>query len=105
MVPIVVVAVLAVVALVATAGWQKPPPSMFGFAPEHAAIEASTERRFLSLQDTSRIREEHAVLAGEPHPAGSDRDYELMILIRDRFAAAGLEDVEITTHDSTAAAT
>ena len=47
------------------------------------------------MQDTSRIREEHAGTSpAKPHPAGSDRDYELMILIRDRFAAAGLEDVE-----------
>ena len=45
------------------------------------------------------MREEHAVLAGEPHPAGSERDYELTLRTRDHFVAAGLEDVEITTHE------
>jgi N-acetylated-alpha-linked acidic dipeptidase len=92
-------AFVAVAGLVALAGWQRPTPDMFGFTREHAAAEASLERRFLSLQDTARLREEHAVLAGEPHPAGSDRDYALMLRTRDHFVAAGLEDVEITTHD------
>jgi N-acetylated-alpha-linked acidic dipeptidase len=92
-------AFFAVAGLVALAGWQRPPPDMFGFTREHAAAEASIERRFLTLQDTARLRQEHAVLSGEPHPAGSDRDYALMLRIRDHFVAAGLEDVEITTHD------
>jgi N-acetylated-alpha-linked acidic dipeptidase len=92
-------AFLAVAGLVALAGWQRPAPAMYGFTREHAAAEASIERRFLSLQDTARLRDEHAVLAGEPHPAGSDRDYDLMVRTRDHFAAAGLEDVDVTTHD------
>ena len=72
---------------------------MFGFTQAHAAPERSIEQRFLSLPDPARLREEHAVLAGEPHPAGSERDYELTLRTRDHFVAAGLEDVEITTHE------
>jgi N-acetylated-alpha-linked acidic dipeptidase len=99
MLAIVGAAAVAVAGLVTVAGWQRPSPSMFGFTRPGAVAEAALERRFLSLQDTARIGEEHAVLSSEPHLAGSRRDYELTLRTRDRFLASGLEQVEITTHD------
>jgi len=64
-----------------------------------AAAHLAQEKRFLSIPSADRIREHHRFLAGEPHLAGSRRDRELAEWMRDRFAAAGLEDVRIATHD------
>jgi N-acetylated-alpha-linked acidic dipeptidase len=89
----------AVAALVVMAAWQPAPAAIFGFTRRGATVEATLERRFLSLPRARSIEEEHRVLAGEPHVAGSERDYALMTRVRDRFAEYGLEQVEVTTHE------
>lgn len=92
-------AALAIAALVLIAAWHRPVRVPFGFSRLTAATEASVERRFLALPSSDRIRDEHRVFAGQPHMAGTARDRELMEYTRDRFAAFGLEDVEVTTHE------
>jgi len=81
------------------AAWQQPAALPFGFTARTAAAHLAQEKRFLSIPSADRIREHHRFLAGEPHLAGSRRDRELAEWMRDRFAAAGLEDVRIATHD------
>ncbi len=92
-------AALAIAALVGVAALHRPAPRIFGFTAGNAVVEAALEREFLPLPAAERIRDEHKVYAGEPHIAGSDRDRDLAIHTRDRFLEAGLEQVEITTHD------
>ncbi len=97
---IVLVALLAAVCLAPLlAGCRRPAAKMFGFSPATAAAEAALEARFLSLPRSDALQRQHAVFAGSPHIAGSDQDYRLMIHTRDAFQAAGLDAVEVTTHD------
>jgi N-acetylated-alpha-linked acidic dipeptidase len=92
-------AALAVTPLMVAATWHRPSPAMFGFMPQSALIEAGLERRFLSATSAEWMSGEHKVLAAEPHIAGSERDYALMVRTRNHFSASGLEQVEVTTHD------
>jgi N-acetylated-alpha-linked acidic dipeptidase len=94
-----VVAALAVAAMVAVAARHRPGPAIFGFTRDGAAAQAELERRFMRLPSPDRIRGEHRIITAAPHPAGSERDRELMRRTRDRFAELGLERVEVTTHE------
>ena len=96
---IAVPAALAIAALVFIAAWQRPVSVPFGFNRATASAQAGVERHFLPLPSADRIRDEHRVFAGEPHMAGTERDHELMVRTRDQFAAFGLEDVDVTTHE------
>lgn len=88
-----------VVAVLLTAAWQREPEAPFGFTRARAGAERDLEQRFLRDVSSDRIRDAHALLADKPHVAGSPRDRVLAEWTRDRFAAHGLEDVSITTHD------
>jgi N-acetylated-alpha-linked acidic dipeptidase len=90
---------LAIAALVFIAVWQRPVHVPFGFTRVTAVAEADAERHFLALPSADRIRDEHRIFAGEPHMAGTTRDHDLMVRTRDQFAAFGLEDIEVTTHE------
>ena len=93
-------AALAVAAAaLSTAAWQRPHAGPFGFTRASAAGQADVERRFLAMPSADQIRDAHLFLADQPHMAGTARDRELAEWTRDRFRAAGLEDVAITTHD------
>jgi N-acetylated-alpha-linked acidic dipeptidase len=82
------------------AGMARPsPPLPFGFTQEGATIERAAESRFLSLPSAERIRESHRYLTDKPHVAGSERDRVLAEWVRDRFVSAGLERIEIATHE------
>lgn len=83
----------------AAAGWQQSTPPPFGFTAPGAADHLEAERQFLGSPSPTRIRDAHRFLADEPHMAGSERDRELAEWTRAQFAAYGLEDVAITTHD------
>jgi N-acetylated-alpha-linked acidic dipeptidase len=75
------------------------PAVPFGFSPISAAAHLALEAKFLGLPDAARIRDAHRLLALKPHPAGSPRDRELADWTAQQFRSAGLEDVEITTHE------
>ena len=90
---------LAIAALVALAASHRPSAAMFGFTRPGAIAEAALERRFLSLPSARWIGDEHEVLSAEPHVAGSERDYALMLRTRNHFTESGLEQVEVTTHE------
>ncbi len=72
---------------------------IFGFFRAHADAQRALERRWLRSISPDRIRDAHRVLAARPHLAGSPRDRELAEWVRDRWVAAGLEDVTITEHE------
>ena len=95
-------AVLGIITLclvLAVAGWQRPPQAPFGFTRASAARYAAVERIFLTLPSAERIRTAHQFLTAEPHVAGSARDRALADWTRDQFVGAGLEEVQITTHE------
>src|SRR5436190_15182889 len=92
-------AAILVVALLAAATWHHPPAPAFGFAPAAASAHNALERRFLGLPSAARIRQTHRFVSEEPHLAGSPRDQVLATYVHDRFAAAGLDSVETTTHE------
>lgn len=81
------------------AGCREPAGPMFGFSAKGAAAERTIERRFIGLPDARRIRAELRLYAAAPHVAGSPRDRLLMEHTREGFVQAGLESVEVTTHD------
>lgn len=88
-----------IVAVLLTAAWQHEPNAPFGFTRARAAAERDLERQLLATASADRIRDAHALLTDKPHVAGSPRDRYLAEWTRDQFAAFGLEDVQITTHD------
>lgn len=90
---------LAIAALAWLAVWHVPVRVPFGFTRDTAPIQIALEKQFLSLPVADRIRDEHRIFAGEPHMAGTERDRALMEHVRDGFAAFGLEDIEVTTHE------
>ncbi len=92
-------AALIIAVLAGLAGWARPAPAMFGFTREGARSEAVLEREFLALPSAESIASELQMFAGQPHVAGSRRDHDLMIRTRDHFAASGLEEIEVTTHE------
>lgn len=93
------VSLACVVAVLLTAAWQREPDIPFGFTRARAGAQRDLEQRFLAIPSADRIRDAHALLTDKPHLAGSPRDRYLAEWTRDQFAAFGLEDVQITTHD------
>ena len=91
-------AALTLLALAATLAYRDE-PRLFGFAPASARSQRTLEQRFLSEPDAARIRAAHRQLTSRPHPAGSPRDRELADWIAQQFRNAGMEDVELTTHE------
>jgi N-acetylated-alpha-linked acidic dipeptidase len=87
------------VAFVAVAGIQQSSPNVFGFTRDGAGAERRLEDQFLLLPDTARLIDAHKFLTAKPHMAGSPRDRELADWTARNFTAAGLEDVQISTHD------
>ena len=96
---IVAPATLAIAALALIAAWPRPVRVPFGFTHTTATPEGALEKRFLALPSPDRIRDEHRIYAGEPHMAGTARDYALMERTRNRFESFGLEQVSVTTHE------
>ncbi len=88
-----------IVAALSLAAWQRPDPLPFGFTAQSAAAHRDAERRFLASPSADRIRDAHRFLTDKPHIAGSARDRELAEWTRAQFAAYGLEDVQIQTHE------
>src|SRR5439155_13602786 len=78
---------------------QRPQSNIYGFTARSAIAERSLERRFLALPSAEKARDAHAYLTAEPHVAGTPRDRELAMWVRDRWREYGLDEVEIVQHD------
>ena len=81
------------------AGCSRSGPPPFGFTRTSAPAQHAVERALIDRVDPSRIRELHRELTRLPHPAGSPRDRELAAWVAEHYREAGLEDVQLTTHD------
>ena len=90
---------VAIAALGPGACARSNPRVPFGFGPDSGRAQLELEARFLDLPDAARIRDAHRLLTLRPHPAGSPRDRELADWTAQQFRSAGLDDVQITTHD------
>jgi N-acetylated-alpha-linked acidic dipeptidase len=77
----------------------RPGPVPFGFAEKSGRAQLALEARFLELPNPARIRDAHRLLTLRPHPAGSSRNHELAAWTAEQFREAGLQDVQITTHE------
>ena len=86
-------------ACLAVTGLQQPSRTLFGFTREGSSIERQLEDRFQQLPDTSRLIDAHKFLSAKPHIAGSVRDRELAEWTARSFTSAGLEGVQISTHE------
>jgi N-acetylated-alpha-linked acidic dipeptidase len=91
-------AALALACLTVTANLQTG-QLLFGFTRDGSVAERRLEQEFLALPNTARLIDVHKFLTAKPHVAGSPRDKELADWTARRFSEAGLEDVQITTHD------
>lgn len=78
---------------------QRAPRNLFGFTREGSAAQRQLEERFVLLPDANRLIEAHRFLTATPHIAGSTRDKELADWTARNFMSAGLDDVQISTHD------
>ena len=76
-----------------------PRVAPFGFMRSSARAQLALEKRFLAEPDAERIRQLHRELTRKPHPAGSPRDRELAEWTAKHFADAGMQDVQIVTHE------
>jgi N-acetylated-alpha-linked acidic dipeptidase len=74
-------------------------PSIPGFSARGSAAQREIEARILPSLDTSRTERHFRYLTEEPHPPGSERNYELALYHRDRFVEYGLEDVKLHRYD------
>ena len=112
---IVQVAVEEMVALILAAGLtlaappQTRPPAKaparprelitLGFSPAAARAERQVEEKFKAIPSAEEARKHHRFLTAEPHPAGSERNYELAQYIADLWKQQGWEDVTLRRYD------
>src|SRR5215510_15114872 len=90
---------IAIAALSHLACARSTPSVPFGFGQDSGRAELTLEARFLDLPDPTRIRDAHRLLTSRPHPAGTPRDRELADWTAEQFRSAGLDDVQIATHE------
>jgi len=94
------VSVLVALATLGPAACARSNPQVpFGFGAESGRAQLELEARFLDLPDATRIRAAHRLLTVRPHPAGSARDRELADWTAEQFRGAGIDDVQIITHE------
>ena len=77
----------------------KSDPRLLGFSGGSADAQRSLEQRLNARADPARVRDLHRELTRLPHPAGSVRDRELADWIARQYSDAGLDDVQVTTHE------
>ncbi len=69
-----------------------------GFTGNGSKEERRVEASLKKLADPKVYEKHLRFLTAEPHIAGTDRDYELAIYVRDKFGEFGLEDVELVEY-------
>ena len=78
--------------------WQES-ESIPGFSGSRVAAEKALEARLASELSTDTTGRYFRYLTEDPHPAGSEKNYELAEYTRDRFVEFGLENVELRRYD------
>ncbi len=69
-----------------------------GFTGNSSKEERQVEAALKKLADPKVYEKHLRFLTEEPHIAGSERNYELAIYVRDKFKEFGLEDVELVEY-------
>ncbi|HUP22749.1 MAG TPA: M28 family metallopeptidase [Thermoanaerobaculia bacterium] len=77
---------------------QEPSP-IPGFSATGSARQHAIEAGIVPRLDNERTERHFRYLTEEPHPPGSERNYELALYHRDRFVEYGLEDVTLHRYD------
>src|SRR5712692_11687063 len=103
------VALILATGLVLAAPPQTRPPAQvparlrglitLGFSPAAARAERQVEEKFKAIPSAEEARKHHRFLTAEPHPAGSERNYQLALYIADLWKQQGWEDVTIRRYD------
>jgi N-acetylated-alpha-linked acidic dipeptidase len=78
--------------------WQGSDP-IPGFSASRAAGQRALEATLAHELSTETTGSYFRYLTEEPHPAGSERNYQLAEYTRDRFIEFGLENVELRRYD------
>ncbi|MGB6854343.1 MAG: M28 family peptidase, partial [Thermoanaerobaculia bacterium] len=89
-----VLAALAFAVPLTTSG-EEADQSIPGFSRESARAQRTVEEKMVRLLDPTSTARHFRILTEEPHPSGSQRNYELALYTRDRFLEYGLEEVEL----------
>lgn len=82
----------------ATFAWQESDP-IPGFSSSRVASQRALEQRLASELSTETTGSYFRYLTEDPHPAGSEKNYQLAEYTRDRFLEFGLENVELRRYD------
>jgi N-acetylated-alpha-linked acidic dipeptidase len=70
-----------------------------GYSSASTARQEAIERTLTSLPSPEKVREFHRYLTAEPHPAGSERNYELARYVAEAWKRQGWQDVTIHRYD------
>jgi len=70
-----------------------------GYSSASTARQEAIERTLTSLPSPEKVREFHRYLTAEPHPAGSERNYELARYVAEEWKRQGWQDVTIHRYD------
>src|SRR5882724_3077990 len=77
----------------------RPATAILGFDARHAAAERELEESFQAIPLPDKAREWHRTFTAEPHPAASERNYQLAELIAEEWRKQGWEDVVLRRYD------
>ena len=69
-----------------------------GFTGAGSIIERQMEAALKKMADPKVYEKHLRFLTEEPHIAGTERNYELALYVRDKFKEFGLEDVELVEY-------
>lgn len=70
-----------------------------GFSVAGARAQLAVEHELAGSLESENVARHFRYLTEEPHPAGSEQNYQLALYTRDRFVEYGLEDVELHRYD------
>jgi N-acetylated-alpha-linked acidic dipeptidase len=74
-------------------------PRFAGYTSASTFAQAETERIFKALPSPESVQRFHRFLTAEPHPAGSERNFELARYVADQWKRQGWQDVTIHRYD------
>jgi N-acetylated-alpha-linked acidic dipeptidase len=91
--------VAASLGVLCAAALASPGDGLSGFAPASATRQREVEAALASALSPEQTRDWHRLFTAEPHPAGSERNHELALVIAEEWKKQGLEDVVVHRYD------
>ena len=77
---------------------KKQEQQIAGFTLESSQQQRSLEARLASIPQPSMCRSYLRYLTAEPHMAGTERNYQLALFVRDKFKEFGLDEVSLVEY-------